>query len=98
MSEINEKYAAISLQLAQKYGFKVPDDIAVIGFTDGDISKVTDPPLSTIAQYGFEMGERAMEILLERIQEKNKIDPQKVIIIKTSLIERLSSMRKPDKN
>ncbi len=95
---VNENYAAQALRLAQKYGRKVPDDLAVIGFTDGIISKVTDPPLSTIAQHGFEMGEKAMDILLERIQDKNRFDQQKIAIIETNLIERASTNRKTDKN
>jgi len=95
---VNEQYAAEALRLAQQNRLKVPDDIAVIGFTDGIISKVTYPPLSTIAQHGFEMGERAMEILLERIQDKKRFDRQKIAVIKTNLIERASTNRKNDKN
>jgi LacI family transcriptional regulator len=95
---VNENYAAQALRIARKTGFQIPDDIAIIGFTDGIISKFTEPPLSTIAQHGFEMGEKAMEILLERIQNKNTFDVQKVSIIETNLIERESTKRKTDKN
>jgi len=95
---VNENYAAQALRLAQKYNLHVPNDVAIVGFTDGIISKVTEPPLSTMAQHGFEMGERAMEILLERIQDKNRFDQQKVAVIETKLVERASTNRKNDKN
>jgi LacI family transcriptional regulator len=90
---VNENYAAQALRLAKKRNFHIPKDIAIVGFTDGIISKITEPPLTTIAQHGFEMGERAMDILLERIQNKNVLTRQKVAVIQTNLIERASTDR-----
>ncbi len=91
---VNEKYAALTLKLAAQSGLRVPEDLMVIGFTDGFISKSTTPSLSTIAQHGFEMGEKAMEILLEKIEDKSSINTPKSIIIPTNLVERESTSSK----
>jgi len=69
---VNEIYAATAMKLAREKGLDIPEDIAVIGFTDGLISEFSTPPLSTVAQHGFTMGEQAAELLLNRIQKSNK--------------------------
>jgi len=91
---VNEKYAALALKLALQNNLKIPDDLMVIGFTDGFISKSTTPSLSTMAQHGFEMGEKAMEILLEKIEDKSLFDTQKIVVIPTNLVERESTKLK----
>jgi LacI family transcriptional regulator len=79
---VNEIYAATAIKIAKQKGLTVPDDIAVIGFTDGLISEFSSPSLSTVAQHGFTMGEQAAQLLLNRINNKNTedIDYEKVII------------------
>ncbi len=66
---VNEIYAATAMKTAREKGLNIPKDIAVIGFTDGLISEFSTPPLSTVAQHGFTMGEQAAELLLDRIQK-----------------------------
>ncbi len=88
---VNENYAALAMKLAKQYEIKIPKEIKIVGFTDGIISKSLTPPLTTIAQHGFEMGERAMEILLERMENKDMFDKQIISVIPTNLIERQST-------
>lgn len=68
---VNEIYAATAMKLAQEKGIKIPDEMSFIGFTDGYISQFSNPPLSTLAQHGYEMGENAIELLLNRIEAKD---------------------------
>ena len=65
---VNEIYAANALIIAKKRGLKVPEDIAIIGFTSGLISDFTSPPLTCIAQHGVLMGRQAAELLIDRIE------------------------------
>ncbi|MEE9349848.1 MAG: LacI family DNA-binding transcriptional regulator, partial [Flavobacteriaceae bacterium] len=88
---VNEIYAAIALKIAHKKGLKVPEDIAIIGFTDGIISKTTNPALSTVAQHGYTMGAQAMELLLDRISNKNTDSPYRTSVISTNVVEREST-------
>lgn len=75
-------------------GLSMPEDIALIGFSDLPISNLLHPPLSTIEQPAFEMGCSAAELLISLIKNpKGKghfIDK----VIKTNLIIRKSSLRK----
>ena len=78
---VNEIYAAKTMRLAKENGLKVPEDLAVIGFTDGLISEYSSPSITTIAQHGFTMGKQAVELLIERIEKESEtIKPKKIVI------------------
>ncbi|PCI31979.1 MAG: LacI family transcriptional regulator [Flavobacteriaceae bacterium] len=68
---VNEIYAAIALQVAKSKGLVVPNDVSIIGFTSGLISKYTSPPLSMVEQHGFLMGQQAAELLINRIESES---------------------------
>jgi LacI family transcriptional regulator/LacI family repressor for deo operon, udp, cdd, tsx, nupC, and nupG len=48
---------------------RIPDDVAVIGYDDMPWALALNPPLTAVRQPGYEMGRRAAELLLRRIQE-----------------------------
>ena len=64
---VNDLTATGVLKKLKKLNLQVPEDVSVIGFTDGLVATVTDPPLTTVSQHGFELGKKAAQILLERI-------------------------------
>lgn len=49
-------------------GLRVPEDISVMGFDDTAIAEMYLPPLTTVAQPQYEMGWKAMELLVKRMQ------------------------------
>ena len=71
---------------------EVPDDVAVVGFSNSLISTVTDPPLTSVEQHGYEMGRKAAEMLLKRIESKEAYSPE-TEILKTELVIRNSSQK-----
>ena len=78
---------AIGLLKALKdMGFRVPQDISVMGFDNIAISAFTDPPLTTIKQPKKRMGEAAIQLLIDLIERK-KLDSKK-LILPTELIIR----------
>lgn len=81
--------AMIAVNAIYEHGLKVPDDIAVIGLSNIDMSKYTNPPLSTIDVPKTQMGEIAAEILISQIRGERTL-PKK-IILPTSLIVRNST-------
>ena len=81
--------AMIAMNAIFERNLKVPDDIAVIGLSNIEMSKYTNPPLSTIDVPKTQLGETAAEILISRI--KGDISLPKKIILPTNLIERNSS-------
>jgi len=91
---VNEIYAAWAVKLAKSKGFRIPEDIAIIGFTDGLISEFSSPELSTVAQHGFMMGELAADLLLDRIQQnKSNEDNFERKVISTNLKIRNSTQK-----
>ncbi len=78
---VNEIYAANAMRIAKEKGFKVPEDLSIIGFTDGLISEYSSPSITTVAQHGFTMGKQAVELLIERIEKDSEIyKPRKIVI------------------
>jgi LacI family transcriptional regulator len=52
---------------------RIPDDVAIIGFTDGDTTAFVTPPLSVIADQAYLEGQKACELLLRNINGDPKI-------------------------
>lgn len=77
---VNEIYAAIALKISQEKGLSIPKDIAIIGFTSGLISEFTSPPLTSVVQHGYLMGEQAAELLINRIEHTGPAEFQKTVI------------------
>lgn len=65
---INDTTAIAAIQVLQQNGFRVPEDIAVIGFGDGPMSEIVSPTLSTVEQKGYEIGAEAMRMLTRQIE------------------------------
>ena len=84
---INDHCAAGILYAAKLAKLRVPKDVAIMGFSDGELAKACDPMLSTVEQHGFEIGKHAAKLLIDKIngetqgQYSNKI-------VKTNLIIR----------
>jgi|TARA_B110000967_G_scaffold1355_1_gene1405 LacI family transcriptional regulator len=78
---VNEIYAANAMRIAKEKGLSIPEEISIIGFTDGLISEYSSPSITTIAQHGFTMGQQAVEVLIERIEkEAEAYSPKKIVI------------------
>ncbi len=89
---VNDLTAAETLKIVKKYGYSVPKDIAIIGFTNGQIAMLTDPALSSVEQHGREIGENAARLLIDRLTKKESY-PSITKVIKTQLVKRESSLR-----
>lgn len=74
---VNEIYAAAAMRVIREFDLSIPNDIAVICFTDGVISKYATPPLSTVNQHGTQIGIEAANLLIDRLE--NKIEQPKPI-------------------
>ncbi|MEL0457378.1 LacI family DNA-binding transcriptional regulator [Flavobacteriaceae bacterium SZ-1-7] len=99
---VNELYAVTAMKVAKKLGMHVPDDIQVIGFTDGVLSKHATPSLTTVSQHGQKMGEQAANLLIDRLDAEDAESEQYFtnndkksdfikVVIETEIIEREST-------
>ncbi len=90
---VNDATAIGAMRGIKNAGLKVPDDVKVVGFTNGLISLMTEPQLSTIEQHGFEMGQIAARILLNRIDNQDEFYIPETRVLKTELVIRESSSK-----
>jgi len=83
-----------ALQVLKENKFRVPEDVALVAFSNEPFTSFTEPALTTVDQHSMRMGNAAAEIFLEEIASENeKFIPQK-IVLKPELIVRASSLRK----
>ncbi|MFD2706756.1 LacI family DNA-binding transcriptional regulator [Salibacterium lacus] len=75
----NDPMAVGCLRALHESGLNVPDDVSLIGINDITVSKYLFPPLSSVKIYTELMGETAVDLVLERIQEERKV-PKKVYL------------------
>jgi LacI family transcriptional regulator len=93
----NDQSAMGAMQAIKQKGYKIPQDIAIVGFSNWALSALMEPPLTSVDQPGFEMGQEAARILIRHIElkAKKKEEPQpEVKLFKTRLIVRESSLKK----
>ncbi|WP_298547729.1 LacI family DNA-binding transcriptional regulator [uncultured Aquimarina sp.] len=91
---VNELFAVTAARVLNEQGKKVPDDVSIVGFTDGILSKHFIPSLTTISQHGEEMGVRAAKLLIDKLEGEEDIPEEyKTVIIDTSLIQRQSTKK-----
>ena len=76
----NDLLAIGSLKAAQETGLSVPDDLAIVGIDDILISRLVNPPLTTVRQPTFELGAIAAQMVIERIQGTVRGAARKVIL------------------
>lgn len=88
---VNDLTATGVLKMVKKYGYDIPKDIKLVGFSDGFVANVTDPTLTTIDQHGFEMGKQAAQLLLDRINKTIDNYSPVTKVISTNLIKREST-------
>lgn len=93
---VNELFAVTIIKTANKMGLKVPEDLAVIAFTDGIISKYSTPSITTVSQSGEKMGNKAAKMLIERLEAEHADDEEEnenytTEVIETHLIQREST-------
>lgn len=63
----NDVMALGALAAIDAAGLRVPTDIAVMGFDDIPLARQLNPPLTTVSQFQTQLGQRAAELLLERL-------------------------------
>jgi LacI family transcriptional regulator len=89
---LEENDSVAALRIAIKKGYKVPEEISIIGFADGILaSRRLSPSLTTVSQHGIEIGEVAAKLLIDRLESKEENLPYETVVIKTKLKEREST-------
>ena len=67
----NDMIALGCIKAFEEYGYRVPEDISVIGFDDLPFCEISTPRLTTIKVYKYEMGQLAVRRLIELMKDGN---------------------------
>lgn len=70
----NDLMALGALQAARDLGYSVPKDVSILGFDDIEMSRYSDPPLTTIQQPKYELGVEAVKMLIQIMNTNNHVE------------------------
>jgi LacI family transcriptional regulator len=91
---LQENDSVAALKMGLKKGYKIPEELSIIGFADGILaSRRLTPSLTTISQHGVEIGEVAAKLLIDRLESNEENIPYETVVIKTKLKERESTRK-----
>ena len=85
---INDDTAIGILYTAKHMGFRVPEDIGICGFTNGQRAVACDPMLTTVEQRGHRVGEEAADILIDQVEGHIPVDKVVKRVVRTRLVVR----------
>jgi LacI family transcriptional regulator/LacI family repressor for deo operon, udp, cdd, tsx, nupC, and nupG len=85
---VNDDTAIGILYTVKHAGYRVPEDIAICGFTNGQRAVACDPMLTTVEQRGIKVGEEAADILIGHVEGIIPLDKAERRIVRTRLIIR----------
>ena len=88
---VNDPVATGAFLTIKEHGLKIPDDIALVGFSNTNVSSLLDPPLTTVEQPTYEIGKTAVQLLLAQINNSEENFVPQFEVLKTHLIIRGST-------
>jgi DNA-binding LacI/PurR family transcriptional regulator len=77
---VNDPTALGAMKAIKRNGIRIPQDIAIIGFTETPMAMLVDPPLTSVLQPTHQMGEIAAELLFKQIETNTFHIPETVIL------------------
>ncbi|HEY5586084.1 MAG TPA: LacI family DNA-binding transcriptional regulator [Ruminiclostridium sp.] len=86
----NDSFAFGAYLAIMESGLKIPDDISIVGFDNIMMANISNPPLTTVSQPIYTMGQEAAELLIQNISQGPK-EVNKKIVLPTKLIVRGST-------
>lgn len=91
---INDTVAFAAMKEIKRRGLRIPDDIALVGFTDEFHSTVVDPTLTSITHPTYQIGQEAARLFFKQIDNPEAKPIQ--VVLKTKMVIRKSSAKKPE--
>ncbi|AHM58486.1 LacI family transcriptional regulator [Flammeovirgaceae bacterium 311] len=83
-----------AMQVLKERKIKIPQEVALAGFSNDPFTSFTDPPLTTVDQFSIQMGNMTAELFFEQLKQNGKKHLPQKTVLKPELIIRQSSMKK----
>lgn len=87
----SDKLTTNCMRVLKAKGLKIPEDMALVGFSNSDLIELLHPPLTVVRQPAFEMGQIATGMLLQLVESKKPVKEFERKILATNLIVQASS-------
>lgn len=81
----NDVQAIGVMKYLKEKAIKIPEEVAVVGFENYDWMEISSPPLTTVGQHPYEMGEKGAQILYKKLSEP---DYQEKVVLYPEIILR----------
>jgi len=88
---INDTVVFAAMKEIKRRGLRIPEDVALVGFTDEFHSTVVDPALTSVTHPTFEIGQEAARLFFRQIEHPE--EKPKHVVLKTKLVVRDSSLK-----
>ncbi len=85
---VNDDTAIGVLYTVKRLGLRVPEDVSICGFTNGERAIACDPMLTTVEQRGKRVGEEAANILINKVEGMSSMEKIEKRVVRTKLIIR----------
>jgi len=83
-----------TLEVATAMGFKVPEQLGILGYANEPFTELTSPSITTIDQFSVHMGKTVADLYFKEMENKDTVIVPKTISVKPELIVRASTSRK----
>jgi DNA-binding LacI/PurR family transcriptional regulator len=90
----NSFIAFESMLVIKEKGLKIPDDIAFVGFANEPVISYLEPPLTTVVQPAYQIGQEAVNLFFKQVNSNAEKFTPETIILETELLVKASSKRK----
>jgi DNA-binding LacI/PurR family transcriptional regulator len=88
---VNDLTAIGVMKTAKQLGLNIPEDLKIVGFENSSSAQICEPELTTVDQFGYELGKKATELLLKRIKSGTSEYDSEKQVVRTNLVVRHSA-------
>jgi len=88
---VTDPVAVGAFMKIKERGLKIPEQVALVGFSDNPIASLIDPPMTTVRQPAYDIGKSAASLLIEQIEHRYDAVSPKNIVLETELVIRKST-------
>ncbi len=88
---VSDHVAIGALMAARDMGLRIPEEVAIMGFSNLAVTEILEPALSTVAQPAYEMGREAARMLLDIISHPERSFSPQTKMLPTEVVARKST-------
>ena len=77
---MNDPTAIGAMKMLKKYKLKIPEDVAIVGFSETKLASLIEPALTSVVQPTYEMGMHVANLLLKQIESDCHAEVETIVL------------------